>query len=401
MVDGKLNGDILELTFSGRIESTNSAEADAAVQKLAAENPHESITIDANDLTYISSAGLRVLMRLQKGEKNKISVVNVSPEVYDIFDMTGFSQILDVKKALRFVSTEGLELIGRGGNGNVYRLDRDTMIKSFYNIKDVADIDRGREYARTAFILGIPTAISYETVKCEDGYGTLFELLHAKPLSDVIMEDEEHREEYIDKYLDMLIQLHTTETEPGSFPDMIEVLDSILEQYAKPLVTEAEYDLLQRFLNSIPRRNTIVHGDFHTHNIMVQDGELILIDMDDICVGHPVIELGGMLLSYYYLPKLGTPETKAAFQHLSDEVSYHVWDRTLRRYFNTNDEAKLAEYNKLLLPYMDFRKFTHGIVRPMDEKLKAFIMENTRRTTFPMLEQAMKNTDFLKEMPVL
>lgn len=400
MIEGRLNGNILELTFSGRIESTSSAEADAAVQKLAAENPHERINIDAEKLTYISSAGLRVLMRLQKGEKQKVSIINVSPEVYDIFDMTGFSQLFDVKKAMRFVSTEGLELIGRGGNGNVYRLDRDTMIKSFYNIKDVAEIERGREYARTAFILGIPTAISYETVKCEEGYGTLFELLHAKPLSDVIMEDEEHREEYIDKYLDLLIQLHTTEAEPGSFPKMNDVLGEILE-YGKQYVTDAEYDLLQRFLHSIPERNTIVHGDFHTHNIMVQDGELILIDMDDICVGHPVIELGGMLLSYYFLPKFSTPEAKAAFLHLSDDVSYHVWDRTMRRYFNTNDDAKLEEYNKLLLPYMNFRKFTHSIVRPMDPELRSRVIENDRRTTFPMLEQAMKNMDFLKEMPVL
>ena len=69
--------------------------------------------------------------------------------------------------------------------------------------------------------------------------------------------------------------------------------------------------------------------------------------------------------------------------------------------FDDEELVKIAEYNKLLLPYMDFRKFTHSVVRPKDEKLKAFIMENTRRTTFPMLEQAMKNTDFLKEMPVL
>ena len=199
-----------ELKVSGRIDSTNAAEFEKEITEMTADNDGDVI-LDAEGLKYISSAGLRVLMKLQKTISGKVSIINTSNEVYDIFNMTGFVKLINVKKALRFVSVEGLELIGRGGNGSVYRLDTDTMIKSFYNVKSVDDIDKGREYAREAFIHGIPTAISYETVKCEDGYGILFELLHAKPLSDVLTEDAEHREENIDKYIDLLLRLHTTE----------------------------------------------------------------------------------------------------------------------------------------------------------------------------------------------
>ena len=399
-MDYKLNDGTLEIALIRRIESNNANEVGAELDKICAANPHESIVLDAGELEYISSAGLRVLLRLQKSERKRLSVINVSGEVYEIFEMTGFAQLMDIKKAMRFVSIKGLEMIGRGGNGCVYRLDRDTMIKSFYNAKSVEEIDKGREYARAAFIRDIPTAISYETVKCEDGYGILFELLHAKPLSDVIMEDEEHRDEYIDKYIDLLIKLHTTEVEEGEFPAMNDSFMMYAEA-AKPYITDEEYNKFVEFLNWLPRRNTLVHGDFHTHNIMVQDGELILIDMDDVCVGHPVIELGGMLLAYYYLPRIATNESIRKFLHLSVELSHELWDRVVRRYFKTDDEAQIETINKKLMSYMNFRKFCHSIIRGGDDEMMMQRIEVFRKDVLPRFDEMMADEEFLKEMPVL
>ena len=54
------------------------------------------------------------------------------------------------------------------------------------------------------------------------------------------------------------------------------------------------------FINAIPFRNTIIHGDYHPGNIMISDGELILIDMGDVSLDHPVIDL----LSTYQLMSL-------------------------------------------------------------------------------------------------
>lgn len=381
--------------ISGRVDSTNAPQLEKELMEAVGDEKNE-VVIDASELEYISSAGLRVLMRVKKNVK-KVSVTGVSPAVYEIFDMTGFTQILDVKKALRFVSVEGLELIGRGGNGCVYRLDEDTMIKSFYNARSVEEIDKGREYARAAFVSGIPTAISYETVKCEDGYGILFELLHAKPLSDVLNEDEEHREEYIDKYIDLLIQLHTTEA-PEGLPTLAEMMSESIEK-AKPYLTEDEYNGLWAFVNGLPERKTFVHGDFHTHNIMVQDGELILIDMDDVCVGHPVIELGGMLLSYYLLPRRASPEAKKQFMRISEELSDHLWNRTVSRYFKVDDAAGIDRINKLLMPYMSFRKFNHSILRTDDPERNKSSVEALRREVMPFLDEMAANREFLEHMP--
>ena len=53
------------------------------------------LSIDAGELCYISSAGLRVLLKLCQKQKH-VEVMNVSPEVYDILEVTGFTDLLDV-----------------------------------------------------------------------------------------------------------------------------------------------------------------------------------------------------------------------------------------------------------------------------------------------------------------
>ena len=63
------------------------------------KNPAK-IILDAHKLEYISSVGLRVVLKIKKTLDNT-EVINASLEVYDIFEMTGFTDILTVKKSLR------------------------------------------------------------------------------------------------------------------------------------------------------------------------------------------------------------------------------------------------------------------------------------------------------------
>ena len=98
--------------LKGKIDTTNAAEFE---KEIMAAKPAE---LDASELEYISSAGLRVLLKLAKA-LGDVTVNNVSSEVYEIFNVTGFTEILNVKKALREVSVEGCQLIGKGGNGSV------------------------------------------------------------------------------------------------------------------------------------------------------------------------------------------------------------------------------------------------------------------------------------------
>ena len=107
--------------IKGKIDSTNAADFE---NELMAAKPSE---LDASQLEYISSAGLRVLLKLTKAVGD-VTVNNVSSEVYEIFDVTGFTEILNVKKAFREIDLTGKEILGKGGNGTVYRLDAETIV---------------------------------------------------------------------------------------------------------------------------------------------------------------------------------------------------------------------------------------------------------------------------------
>ena len=72
----------------GRIDASRAEEFGRELKALSAGG--ESIQIDMSGLGYISSAGLRVLLKLRR-EQGELRVFDVSPEVYEILEMTGFT----------------------------------------------------------------------------------------------------------------------------------------------------------------------------------------------------------------------------------------------------------------------------------------------------------------------
>ena len=80
---------IIEL--SGRIDSLNASEVEKEITDRIG-SADEAVTFDVKNLTYISSAGLRVLMKVRKLTGRSIEILDVSRDVYDIFETTGFMQ---------------------------------------------------------------------------------------------------------------------------------------------------------------------------------------------------------------------------------------------------------------------------------------------------------------------
>ncbi len=73
-----LKDNFLTLYLEGRIDSDHAAETEAAMLEAIRKYPEAGIVLDAENLEYISSAGLRILMMLRKRSKDPITVKNVS-----------------------------------------------------------------------------------------------------------------------------------------------------------------------------------------------------------------------------------------------------------------------------------------------------------------------------------
>ena len=89
------NNGILNVALDGRLDTTTATE----LESFFAENYKvtESIVIDCEKLVYVSSAGLRVLLATQKKAKGAMKLTNVCELVMEVFEMTGFADILVIE----------------------------------------------------------------------------------------------------------------------------------------------------------------------------------------------------------------------------------------------------------------------------------------------------------------
>ena len=278
--------------LKGRLDTTTVSELEKELEDI---DNTKNIVFDFENLEYISSAGLRIILKVKK-QNDTTKVINCNSEVYEIFDMTGFTQIINVSKALRKVSVDGCEIIGQGFYGTVYRLDGETIVKVYKEGYSIDSIKREIELARKSFVLGIPTAIPYDIVKVGDSYGAVFELINSKSLQEIISEGA-NLESIVKDLVDVLKKIHSTKVENDELPNRKKTIIEMGTK-CKPFLAGEAGEKLMSLIYDIPLTNTMIHGDFHIKNIMKQNDELLLIDMDTISFGHPILELGAIYATY-------------------------------------------------------------------------------------------------------
>jgi uncharacterized protein (TIGR02172 family) len=328
----------LFVKLAGKINSANANAVEAEL--FEAVGGASDVAIDASELEYISSAGLRVLLKLRKS-LGGLTVVEASPDVYEVFDVTGFSQLMDVQKRLREVSVEGCECIGRGGNGAVYRLDDETIVKVYYSSTETLEkTQESRRSAQKLMAFGIPVAIAFDVVRVEGGHGLVYELLDCKTVGQLIHEDPSTIDGWARKAADLLRLLHTTEVPDGTFPDARESGHHWVE-VAKEALDDEQRARLHRVYDNMPVKNTLVHGDFHLGNMMVQGDEIVLIDTDDVAQGDPIIDLASMELTFEFIT---TDEQSMMTMGITVDEMKSFYDKFLRYYYGTDDEALLQQY---------------------------------------------------------
>ncbi|MBR4343199.1 MAG: anti-sigma factor antagonist [Lachnospiraceae bacterium] len=358
-----LENNKLTISLEGRIDSTNATEWDDQINEAVDENPEANIILDASKLEYISSAGLRILMKLCKKSKNKMKVTDVSSEVYDIFEVTGFSELINVEKAMRRVSKEGLEVIGKGATSEVYRLDKETVLKVFKPGTSMEIIRNENQRSKNAFLSGIPTAISYDIVKVGDCYGAVYELLDAKDFLTVIENDKEHLVDHIRKFAKAMREMHKIEVDPQKFPPTKAGSLYVLPRL-EGICTKEEIDKLRKLYETIPDRNTFIHGDCHTGNVMLQNDELVFIDLMTCGCGHPVFDLGSMCSVYHMPPKFGSREASPLTRNFTEEESKLMWDTYLRSYLDSDDEEFIRKVERQVTAISSARTLFAALFMP-------------------------------------
>ncbi|MCR5067625.1 MAG: anti-sigma factor antagonist [Erysipelotrichaceae bacterium] len=378
LTEKRENGKLI-IGLNGRIDTSNSHEVEEAIRAILAKEPAEAIILNCEKLEYISSSGLRVLLRLHK-EFGDIRIINASTEVYEIFDMTGFTEMMKIERAYKQLSVEGCSVIGEGAKGRVYRLDDETCVKVYFNPDSLEDIQRERELAKKALVMGVNTAIAYDVAKVGDSYASVFELLNAKSFSWLIENDSEHIDDYIRMYVELLKGIHAIEAKPGELPDQ-KAEAMVWAQWCKDYFKNEVGDKIYELFEGIPENNHMIHGDFHTQNIMFQNGEVILIDMDTVAAGDPIYELGNIYQSFVAYNEVNH-EHAMDFLGMTYEHTVYMWQKTLELYMETDDpkvleeaenKAKIVAYTRLLRRTVRKDSENRALIANCEEKLKELV----------------------------
>ena len=387
-----LNDGVLTVSADGRLDTEASVRFDAEIAEISRSNPHESMVLDAEKLQYVASSGLRTILKLVKTEKN-FSMENVSESVYNVFEMTGFSRIMTIRKALRKIDLEKCERIGFGGNGAVYRVSEDEIVKVNYNPATYAALDMELAKAKEAFLLGIPTAISFDLVDCGEGRrGVVYETIKSKTLGETIQSSPERMEELTEKYIEQLNILHAVHTDNPVFGNAKDSYRKQVEDASKFLTAE-EGKMLEQILEVLPEGDRLVHCDAHPKNIMIQDEEMLWIDMEGMSVGHPIYDLISISA---VLNGMRTDEVTMSICGMDIQTVLRFKECFIRKYFKTDDPEAVQKYSSMIDVLRLIRAvFAIGFTSKNTAEFRPAIIAKAREVFFPNMRNIVGCVQYL------
>ncbi len=337
------------LTFylSGRIDSNNVDQIEADLMDEGMLFDNVDIAFDAKDLEYISSAGLRVLLKVKKAVKRDIRIRNVSDEVFDIFDVTGFSDIFIVEREMRFVSLKGCKKISSALNGEIFQLSDDEMIKVYSSSVPLSEVKKERSYAQTAMVCGVPTLIPYDVVKCEEGHGIVFEKAEMTSLAYLISHNPNDLVKYAEMLATTVRELHKTEIPDGKLPEIKDRYMKWLREVNDP--NDANTAVFTTLISSIPDSPTYVHGDINLNSVMVQNGELLLLDMSGSARGNSLFDLSSLFASLVAIERKTEGYCRKTYG-LSKATCLEFWNAFFTKYMCDRPQD-IKSMNELLIKY--------------------------------------------------
>lgn len=341
------------IILNGKLDTFSSNQAMVEIDnQLAAYSQIKSLVCDMSGVDYISSSGLRIMLKLAKQYKD-FTIIEVKPDVYEVFNMTGFTKMMPIKKALRQLSIDGCTEIGRGGVGIVYRIDDETIIKVFREGTTLDTVQTEIMMSKEAFVFGMPTAISFDIVRVGTQYGLVYELLRAETLSECLSREPERIDEFALLYADVFRQMHNIEVPATTcIPSALERQEQAIRHIGRYFDT-ASIDLLLEIASYIPPCNRLLHCDLQAKNAMLQNGEVMLIDMGEVAYGHPVIDLAyahSSMVSFTgdYEKVIGIPR----------DLGKDLYQRMLSYYFKGMGVAETAHRIKQIEAVACIRNFS-------------------------------------------
>ncbi len=338
-----------------RINESNSQQIKEEILEIMEKNPDCRPDLDLKNLKYISSSGLRAFLTVQKKwGHGQISLKNVTKDVNGILEMTGFDSIFHVSKMLHQCNIEGCKPIAKCINGSLYALKGGMMVKAFNPDISLEDVEQEIGMSQKALSCGVPTAISFSTVKCNDGFGIIYEELPGDSIATLLKKHPEAVLTYAKKMALQMKELHEIKILPDRLPSIKNRYREMLS-FAKFKLKHDDWTQLNALVETIADTDTFVHGDLSLDKVFIIDDELVLMDMASCGYGHPTFDLQSLYASLVAIEIDHPGYCKEKFD-LDPSICRKFWKLFSRYYLDADGVSEessqtLSKMNQLLSRY--------------------------------------------------
>lgn len=267
------------------------------------------------------------------------------------------------------VNLDNLTMIGKGYAAEVYK-DGDKVIKLYHAKVPKETVLHYYHLANHTMKLNLPVVKNYGFVTAKGRYGIVFDFYSGTSFDNYFSKTKKEQYDCSELMGKMLKELHSIPLCECAH----KYTDSGLIAYIRDLhiLPDDKMNTLITMIDNLPGPKVMVHGDYHEGNIMIDNNGPILIDLDTLCKGNPILDLG-----YVYLGHKMPEEDKLQEKYGLglDEMREFLF-LFLEKYFETNDRNVIIKYDSIIDHSMKFLWFIYSLPITYElgeEKFKKFV----------------------------
>ena len=292
--------------------------------------------------------------------------------------------------------TEALgRVIGQGATSTVI-LQPDGIVCKLFNPEfSREEILREGRMAENAFRLGLRVPKPFGPIELEGRIGLRSEYLPGDILAQILTREPERYGELFPLYLRELQRFHETE---GDVRDFVSAKDLYLEKISRlsdtGWYTPEELQKMELLVRSVPDRNTLVYGDYHPKNIIVNNNELFFVDLGDLCLGHPLFDFAMIANTHFIIPSMN-PAYAAKYFAVAPEQMLRLWDELFAGYFTEMSPGRQNTVKKQIMAFAILRQgLSPADSRTFPEKVLQGNVAVTKKKLLPEIDALIGSIDW-------